>query len=149
VIGLLLLLLNAASLTPVDEASFPKLVAAHKGKVVVVNFWATWCAPCRAEMPQLLAFERQYERKGIELVLVSADEPSEARQVTEFLTSQKAARPWYIKKTTNDDRFIDSIDSKWSGALPATFVYDRAGRRVKSFFGEIEIKELEKAISGL
>jgi thiol-disulfide isomerase/thioredoxin len=150
VTGLLgLFLLASASLTPVDEAAVQKLVNANKGKVLIVNFWATWCAPCREEMPQLLALERRYAPKGVKLVLISADEPGDETSVREFLAAQKAPAPWYLKKSANDDQFINSIDPKWSGALPAMFVYDRAGRRVKTFIGETEMKDLEAAIKAL
>ena len=147
--GLALLLFAAASLIPVDEAAFQKLVASHKGKVLVVNFWATWCAPCREEMPQLVALERRYAPKRVKLLLVSADEPGDEHAAREFLATQKAPAPSYLKNTTNDDRFINSIDPKWSGALPATFIYDRTGRRVKTFIGETDMKDIEAAIRGL
>lgn len=133
-------------MTPVDEAGFQKLVAAHKGKPVVVNFWATWCAPCRAEMPALLEYSK---RTGTTLLLVSADEASDAAKASQFLDSVKSPGPRYIKKAADDDKFINSIDPKWSGALPATFVYDRAGRKVRSFFGEVEVKDLEAAVRKL
>lgn len=144
-----LLLAAAPALAPVDEAAFHKLIAANRGKVVVVNFWATWCAPCRAEMPQLLSFARKYEAKGVKFFPISADEASDSAQAGDFLSSVKAPAPYFIKHAADDEKFIDAIDPKWSGALPATFVYDKTGKRVKSLIGEISMPELEKAVSAL
>jgi thiol-disulfide isomerase/thioredoxin len=148
VIALLLSLLFAASaaISPVDEAALQKLVAANRGKVVFVNFWATWCAPCRAEMPRLLAFAKENEAKGVKLVVVSADEFTDAEKASQFLDTVKAPAPRYIKKTADDEKFINSMDPKWSGALPATFVYDRAGKKLKSFFGEVTVADLQGAL---
>ena len=147
--ALLAFFLAAASLTPVNEAGIQKLLAAHKGKPLIVNFWATWCAPCREEMPALLALEKRLAAKGVKLLLISADEPGDDAKAAQFLTSVKAPSPWYIKRAANDDAFINSVDPKWSGALPATFVYDRSGKRVKTFIGEVEMKDIEAAVSPL
>ncbi len=54
--------------------------------------------------------------------------------------------PRYIRQTADDDHFINSIDSKWSGALPALFLFDRNVRRVKSFIGETDMPQLEAAV---
>ena len=144
-----LMLATAAALTPLDETAYQKLVTANKGKVVVVNFWATWCAPCRSEMPQLVALGKRLAPKGVRLVVVSADEAGDAAQAAAFLDAQHAAPPNYIKNAANDEKFIDAIDPKWTGALPATFVYDRTGKRVKSFFGELPMADLEKTVGSL
>ncbi|MGC8732851.1 MAG: hypothetical protein ACP5RC_11425, partial [Halothiobacillaceae bacterium] len=55
--------------------------------------------------------------------------------------------PTYIRRAKDDDKFINSIDPKWSGALPASFLYDRSGRKVKSYFGEIDLHALEADIA--
>jgi thiol-disulfide isomerase/thioredoxin len=144
-----LLLLAPAALTPIDEAALQKLVASHKGKVVIVNFWATWCAPCREEMPRMLALERRHAANGVKLLLISADEPGDQVQAAQFLGAQKAPQPWYLKRSADDERFINSVDPKWSGALPAMFIYDRTGRRVRTWIGETDIKDIEAAIKGL
>lgn len=140
------LLLFAASLAPVDEAAYQKLV--RGSGITVVNFWATWCAPCREEMPGLIALERRLAPSGVRLLLISADEPEDAGKAAEFLHKTGAPQPWRIKQATNDDRFIDAINPKWSGALPATFVY-KGGRLAKSFIGEVEMKVLEAEIRRL
>lgn len=142
-------LLCATPLTSVDEAGFQKLIAAHKGKVLLVDFWATYCTPCRAEIPELVKLEARLRSKGFQLITVSADEPEQQAQAEKFITQLGAPAPAYIRKAKDDDAFINSIDPKWSGALPALFLYDRNGRKVKSFIGETPTKEIEAAATKL
>lgn len=149
IISLLWLWFAVAPLVPVNEAAFTKLVASQKGKVVVVNLWATWCVPCREEMPELIALEKRRALKGFALILVSANEPEEEKTARQFLEKLGASSQPYIKKATDDEKFITFLDPKWSGALPATFVYDRSGKRVKSYFGRVDMRELEAFIATL
>jgi cytochrome c biogenesis protein CcmG, thiol:disulfide interchange protein DsbE len=138
-----------SKLTPVDEAGYAKLVAAHKGKIVLVDFWATWCEPCRAEMPQLVKLEQKLRARGFELVTVSADEPEQEAAASKVLKADGVSGPGYLKKAADDDKFIGAIDSKWGGALPALFLYDRSGKKARSFIGETPMKDLEAAIEKL
>jgi thiol-disulfide isomerase/thioredoxin len=139
----------APQLTPVDEASYTKLVAAHKGKVVLVDFWATWCVPCRKEMPELVQLQSRFRSKGLQLITVSADEPDKVAEAQKFLAQHNVPAPAYIREAKDDDKFINSIDSKWSGALPALFIYDKSGRKVKMFVGETSIKDVEAVLAKL
>jgi len=154
--AVLLLFLSAAlwpgepaALAPLDEASFHRVVASAKGKVVLVSFWATWCAPCREEMPHLVRLESALRAKGFQLITVSADEPEDAAEAMAFLRKVGVPPPAYIKHTTNNDQFITAVDRQWSGALPASFLYDRKGRKVRSFIGEVDLKVLEAEIRKL
>lgn len=133
----------AADLKPVNEATYPKMVAAAKGKVVLVNFWATYCVPCRKEMPALVAMNQRLTARGFQLITVSADETEQEKDAGAFLDRTRVPAPVYIKRAKDDDKFINSLDPKWSGALPATFLYDRHGKKVKSYFGEVDLKQLE------
>jgi thiol-disulfide isomerase/thioredoxin len=133
----------------VDEAAYPKVIAAHRGKVVLVDFWATWCDPCREELPQLAALERKFRRQGFVLVTVSADEPEQDSAAFSLLRKFGIRRNAWRKQTASDQDFINSIDPKWSGALPALFLYDRNGRKVESFIGETGPQEIEQAVSKL
>lgn len=152
---LFLLLLIAASigaqskLTPVSDAGYSKILAAHKGKVVLVNFWATWCKPCREEMPELVKLAGRLQARGFDMVLISADEPESEGEAMKVLLENKVTGQPYIKRVENDDKFIGSIDAKWSGALPASFLYDRTGKKIRSFVGETSAKDLEAAIQKL
>ncbi len=136
-------------LTPVDDAGYTKLVASHKGKVVMMDFWATWCKPCRAEMPELVKLSQKLRARGFELVTISADEPAQEAAALKVLKEDGVTGTTYLKKVPDDDKFSDSIDPKWGGALPALFLYDRTGKKVKSFIGETPIKDLEAAIEKL
>ena len=147
--SLLLPALSFGALTPVDEVGFQKLVDSHQGKVVLYEFWATWCAPCRAEMPALIRLEAKLRSRGFELVTISADEPEQDAAAEKILKQLAVRGPSYRKQAKNDDNFINSIDKKWSGALPALFLYDKSGRKVRSFIGETEITAIEAAIRRL
>lgn len=138
-----------AKLPPLDEAGFQKLLSVNKGKVVLFDFWATWCEPCRAEMPVLAKMAKQLAPKGLAVITVSADEPEDNGLAVEFLKKAGFDGPSYLKTAKNDDAFINFIDPKWSGALPAMFLYDRAGKKAKSFIGETEKAVLEAEIKKL
>jgi thiol-disulfide isomerase/thioredoxin len=133
-------------LAPVDEAGYSKLIAAHKGKVLLVDFWATWCEPCRAEMPQLVRLEQKLRARGFELVTISADEPEQEAAASKVLKADGVSGSAFLKKPADDDKFTAAIDAKWGGALPALFLYDRNGKKVRSFIGETPMKDLEAAI---
>jgi thiol-disulfide isomerase/thioredoxin len=139
----------APQLAPLDEGVYRKILQQQRDRVVLVNFWATWCEPCREEMPHLAALERKLRNRGFALITISADEPEQEAEAFQFLKDQGVRFPAYLKRVENDDRFISSIDAKWSGALPALFLFDRHGSKAASFIGETEMKDLEAAIEKL
>jgi thiol-disulfide isomerase/thioredoxin len=150
VLALLLMpVFGTCALPTLDEAEFQKLVETHKGKVTLYNFWATWCEPCRAELPQLTRLEAKLRSRGFELIAISADEPEQASAAEKVLKEFAVRGPVYRKQAKDDDQFINAIDTKWSGALPALFLYDRSGRKVRSFIGETDMITLEAAIRKL
>lgn len=133
----------------VDELAYPKTLALKKGKVVLVNFWATWCEPCRKEMPELAKIFTAMKSKGFELITISADEPEDEKAAIAFLAKAGIGDPAYLKQAKNDDKFINGIDSKWSGALPALILYDKTGKKVKVWIGETDLKQLEAEVKKL
>jgi len=133
-------------LSPVDESGYRSLLKSSSGQVTLVDFWATWCAPCRQEMPLLAKLDARLRDRGFRLITVSADDPEQAPAAVEFLKKSGISGPAYLRNARDDDKFINSVDPKWSGALPALFLYDRQGKLVKSFIGETETAAIEAAI---
>jgi thiol-disulfide isomerase/thioredoxin len=134
------------TLRPLDEKAYIAMVAAHRGHVLIVDFWATWCSPCREEMPSVIALVERYAPKDVQLVTVSADLDEQMHEAVQFLDSVRAPSVRYIKHADDDDRFIQSVDPAWSGALPALLVYDRTGHKVRAFFGETSGDSLAAAV---
>jgi thiol-disulfide isomerase/thioredoxin len=139
-----------ASQPQVLAASAPDILAEirRQKSPVVVNLWATWCTPCREEFPDLMRFHRDFKARGVSLILVSGDFSSDTEAAREFLASQGVDFRTYLK-SGKDDEFINSFDPAWSGALPATFVYDARGDRVHSFLGTVTYDSLERVVAPL
>ena len=137
---------GSKDLIPLDEQAFGRMVANHHGKVLLVDFWATWCAPCREEMPKLVSLYSSERGRNFDFVTISCDEPEQMADAVSFVQKQGAPAPFYIKRAKYDDRFINAIHPKWSGALPALFLFDRTGQKVTSFVGETDMDELKASI---
>ena len=140
------LILAQSKLTPLDQNAYAKMIATHKGKIVLVDFWATWCVPCRAEMPKLVKLSQKLGPRGVDFVTVSADEAGKIPDAFKVLMQNAVAPPFYVKQAEDDDKYYNSVDPKWSGEIPAMFIYDRSGRRVRSFLGETPAATVEAAI---
>jgi cytochrome c biogenesis protein CcmG, thiol:disulfide interchange protein DsbE len=94
-------------------------LSALRGKVVVINFWATWCPPCRKELPALDAFYKEYHPKGVELIGVSADRPHDRKEVVQAM--QSLSYPVAMLEDAKDNGFGEPT------SLPETFVVDGNG----------------------
>lgn len=136
-------------LIKVDEIGYQKLLDSRKGNVILVDFWATWCEPCRKELPELVRLQSKLQAQRLKLIVISADEPEQEADARRLLKKLSIPPPAYLKQPKNDNAFINAIDPKWSGALPALFLYDRQGRRARSFIGETPMAEVEAAVGKL
>ncbi len=136
----------AKTLMPVTAEALKKQIAARKGKVVVVNFWATWCAPCVAELPDLAKWQKQYAAQGLELMMVSADSPSASGGARRMLSAKGLAGPAWIVGG-DQFKFIGKFDPsvKDAFALPRSYIYNRQGKLIK-IVAQTESAGLKKAI---
>ena len=131
-----LLLAGAAAadppeLVPVTAPGLLRVVGESSARVVVVNVWATWCIPCREEFPDLVRLHEEWRARGVEVIFVSADFDSQIGAAVRFLAEHGIEGTTYLK-TGSDMDFIDALSPEWTGALPATFLYDR-GRNLRHF----------------
>ena len=108
---------------------------------VIVNFWATYCVPCIKEIPYFQEVVKQYEEKGVKLLLVSLDfRESFPDKISSFADKRKFTSPIVWLDETDADYFCPKVDSTWSGVMPATlFINNKKGHR--SFFEEEMSKE--------
>jgi thiol-disulfide isomerase/thioredoxin len=136
----------AADLKPLDEAGLEKVLKENQGKVVVLNFWATWCVPCREEFPHLVQLADKYRDRGLRLLFVSMDEKDQTEQVRKFLQEQKVNFETFIRDGGDFEAMVNLIDPDWIGAIPATFLFDRQGHKVKSLVGGQKYDDFEKAV---
>ncbi len=141
--------LAAEPLAKINEIGYPKMLAANKGKVVLVDFWATWCVPCRKEMPEVAKLEAKLKARGFVVVPISADEPENEAAARDFLTKSGIKNQGFLKAPKDDDAFIRAIDPKWSGELPALVLYDKTGKKVQIWKGETAIATIEAAVTKL
>jgi len=120
--------------SPAEAGAILAEVKRPGAAAVLVNVWATWCSPCRQEFPDLLHVARDLAPKGLRLVLVSVDIPGSEAETRSFLTSQGVDFPTFVR-AGKDETFVDGLERQWSGAIPATFVYDGGGKLVRFWEG--------------
>ena len=114
---------------------------------LLVNFWATWCDPCREEFPDLVKIDEDYRAKKLNFVAVSLDDVAEiGTAVPKFLKEMKASMPVVLLNVNDPEPAIKAIDTAWDGQLPATFLYDKDGKVVFKHFGRFNTEELRAAI---
>jgi thiol-disulfide isomerase/thioredoxin len=122
-------------------------IAADKGRVVLVNFWATWCPPCVAEYPELVKLDRTYKANGMDVIAVSLDLHDDiAGKVLPFVTRQKATFTQYVLEMDDPEKAIDSFDPSWQGDLPRTLIYSRTGKLIQILADAHTYPQFQKAV---
>lgn len=135
------------AVTPAGPQAIKKAIAADRGRVVVVNFWATWCGPCVAEFPALVSLANDYKSQGLVVFAVSADSPRDLNtKVKPFLAEQHAEFRQFLAVSADPDDMIDAFDPRWQGDLPRTFIYDKSGKLVKELSGPQTKKSFSAAV---
>lgn len=136
------------STAPLFAASFPnekgetKQLSAYQGKIVVLNFWATWCEPCREEMPELSELHEAYAAKNVVVLGLAIDEVS---AISEFTNSTKVSYPLFAADMAGMEIATNLGNNK--GVLPYTVVIKADGTVHQTFFGRISKAMLEKSLN--
>ena len=134
----------------VDAAGLQALRKNDSGKLRLVNFWATWCAPCVAEFPELVAINRMYRHREFETITVAANYPDEKKQVLDFLTKQQSSGRNLLFGDTDKYKLMEAFDKNWNSALPYTVLISPKGEylyRAEGIMDALAVKrEIVKAL---
>lgn len=121
------------------------LLQLENDTIYVVNFWATWCAPCIKEIPYFEQLGKKYRDKNVKVLMVSLDFPNqlETRLIT-FIEKEKMENEVVLLDDPRSNHWIPLVDKDWTGAIPATLIY---GREFRSFYQqEFTFSELEEIV---
>lgn len=124
-----------APLTQVTGAELLALMRASGRKATLVNAWASWCGPCRRELPMLQALSVNYKPQGVEIVLISVDEVKDGPKARSYLKDNGITLRSYLVSGSIAD-FKRVINPRWPGMLPASFLFDGSARLVHFWGGE-------------
>ena len=132
---------------PIDEKGLDSLISHRNGKHLVLNIWATWCIPCKEEFPDLIKLSDSLKTKQVEVVAISVDYPDEINsKIQPFLKKMKPPFRVFVWDFPSQDAFFAQFDKSWSGAIPATFIYDNKGIQQRFLLGKQSNSQFKKAI---
>ena len=127
-----------------DPFGTEQRLSALKGRIVILNFWATYCIPCRKEMPDLAAIQNEYAALGVQVVGASTDEEEDRAKVLQFVKETKVNFPIWLGATTSD-----VMKFGLGAALPGTVIIGRDGRIAKVISGVVNQADLKKQIEAM
>ena len=135
---------SEAELNLKDLSGIDQRLSAFRGRIVVLNFWATWCVPCKQEMPDLAAIQNEYAALGVQVIGAAADEIGERAKVLQFIKVTKINFPVWLGATT-----ADMARFGVGPGLPATIVIGRDGKIAILHYKVIQQAQLKKEIDRL
>lgn len=134
----------------VDLDGLKKLLSrsSKNPRPLLINFWATWCDPCREEFPDLVSIQADYQKRGLELIFVSLDDPTDIKTIVpQFLREMHADKlQHFLLNVPDPEPAIKAVDTEWRGALPGTFLFSAQGVIIYKHTGRIKTAELRAAI---
>ena len=139
-------------LKAVDPKDIKDLVAANKGKVVFLNFMATYCVPCHTEFPDIMKLQSKYKDslQVIEVSMNDRNDSAETSELTKYISDLKPPFPVYIA-TSTDDQYYKDVDPRWaaSEALPMTMIFDRDGKEAHFYQKALNLVDMDKDVAPL
>lgn len=142
--------LSAQLYTPVSLDRLEQRVQRGGDTLFVINFWATWCAPCIRELPAFEALQDQYKDRGLKVLLVSVDAPTRAAgSLSAFLQKRHLQAEVLHLDEAKPHLYIDRIDPAWSGSIPATLFWSSSTQERRFHEGELEPEKLQSIVQPL
>lgn len=131
----------------VNSDQIRNLIEQRNGKTLLLNIWATWCLPCREELPSLNKLLNHYSNDKIDIITISVDFPDEIeKKILPFLKSINANFTSYVADISNDSELINILNPNWNGSLPATFIYNKEGKQTSTLYGKKDYNDFTNAL---
>ncbi len=150
-IGLIASISNTSTGQDVKKIGIPeleKILKSPDDKLFVVNFWATWCAPCVKELPLFEKAAGKYDKSKVSFLLISLDFPSQIeKQLIPFLKKNNISLDVTVMTNLDYNSWIDKVDPSWHGNIPATLFFNNQKKKRHFHAGEVDGNELEKLIT--
>ena len=138
---------NNIKVETINKAKLEEIIKNRNGKILLLNLWATWCIPCRQEFPDIVKLSKEYKKKTLEIIAISLDYPEDIKtKIIPFLNSHNSDFKVYVNNFKNDEELINFIDPKFTGAIPATVIYDSTGKKSLFIEGKKSYLEFKEAV---
>lgn len=139
---------GTAAISLVSAPQLRDLLDAERGKLVVLNLWATWCVPCLREIPDLVRIEQELAPRGVTLIGVAMDEPGElATRVVPFHEKYFPAFRSYLRSEIELDAIASVVDPAWNEVLPTTYLLGRDGKVIRRIQGARTLEQFRELIT--
>lgn len=139
---------NAQKISYIKVPELEKILSAPDNKLFVVNFWATWCAPCVSELPGFEKVAKEYDLEKVSFIMISLDFPSQVeKQLIPFLKNNKISFDVPVMTDVDYNSWIDKVDPSWQGNIPATLFFNNSKKSRHFHPGEIDETSLRELIN--
>lgn len=135
------------SLEPIEGQGLKTLLSNKSDKLLLINIWASWCAPCVMELPELIKLQRMYgTKRKFEFVTISMDNPDKKNEVLDLLRKDHIAVRNYLYTNDDRDKMINMVDPTWTGSLPYTLLIEPGGKIIYKNQGLVDLLPLKRTI---
>ena len=135
--------INAQNIEVIKIHQLEDLLIEENQQLRIINFWATFCAPCIKEMPQFEEAKDSYSTKGVDIYLVSLDFVEDIEKVKKFISNKDLKNKILLLDEIDYNSWIDKVDKRWSGAIPTTlFIKNNEQKIVQRELRDGELKEI-------
>jgi thiol-disulfide isomerase/thioredoxin len=132
----------------IDTNGVREIMKNTSSKLRLVNIWATWCAPCVFEMPELVNINRMYNKRAFEMVTISGDVPGKKDAVIKFLKDKQVSCTNYLFNAEDRTELAEALDKGWEGGIPYTVIIKPGGEIIYRHTGPVDPLEVKKVIIG-
>ena len=139
--------LHAQELEVIKFPKMEELMSQKNDTTYVINFWATWCKPCVAEIPYFQQLEQEWKKEKVKFIYVSIDFIRRKPGVVNIINEKQWKGRFYLLDEPDQNAWIDKVSTEWEASIPATLVYNHKKNKKQFFEREFKYEELKKELN--